>query len=202
MSYRRGFFASIHGFIYVLHMRAIVFTLLAFLLLPQAGLAEIYKWRDASGTLHFSDQKPPDNYNPETVAIQPSTTHTIHQGNNPENEGSPEQSAEPTQAQPSNIARYRSIELTSPIHGAVIRSNNGTVTLNCAVDPPLSNEAGHKVNFFVDGVAVGTSKQCRHTLQSLSRGEHSASVAVTDAMGKTLVRAPTVKFNLLRASAL
>jgi hypothetical protein len=40
-------------------MRAYTIIVLAILLAPVAGTAEIYQWKDASGKVHYSDQRPP-----------------------------------------------------------------------------------------------------------------------------------------------
>lgn len=175
------------------------------LILATSSWAEIYKWRDDSGTLHFSDQKPPANYNPVTVDVD-TGSHTQSTQSSESNDGEASASApehdQTTPTPPPAPTRYSQIRLTSPAPNASIRSNNGSLSLNCTTTPALSQEAGHKVRFFIDGQVAATSSRCQHTLTNVNRGEHTASAAVIDAGGKTLIKSPTVKFFLLRASAL
>lgn len=183
-------------------MKSIVGIL--FLVLATSSLAEIYKWRDEAGNLHFSDQKPPARYNPVTIEVETSTGQqesdraarpgeTINEGPAP---------SESTKFRLSAPPRYSAMRITNPSNGAAIRSNNGSLTINCTLKPALSEQAGHKVRFYVDGQAVATSKQCQHTVANLFRGEHTIHTSVIDTANKTLIETRPVKFHLLRASAL
>ena len=108
---------------------------------------------------------------------------------------------------------YQHVRITFPGDGEAIRRNGGNLRLTGQVEPALN--AGHSAVLLVDGaVAVlggarqeaGDESDNRRSLlafdlANVSRGPHSAAVAIMDRKNNVLIQSAPVNFHLLRAAA-
>ncbi len=110
-------------------------------------------------------------------------------------------------------ASYRDIRITFPVDGEAIRRNGGNLRVTGRVEPAL--HVGHSAVLLVNGT-VAVSGEARHeadgdsdnghsplafTLANVSRGPHSAAIAITDRKNNILIQSAPVSFHLLRATA-
>jgi len=161
----------------------IVTVVLIFLLAPFAW-AEVYKWIDAEGVVHFSDEPV---QGAEAVHIPPMQTISLPPV--PQQHGSGRKAS-------ASESPYSSLTVSSPRKDEAIRANNGAVTVTLALTPSLLH--GDRLRVTLDGVErlIETSSM---NLSNLPRGGHTVQAAVVNAAGKVLISSEPVTFFVLRA---
>jgi hypothetical protein len=162
--------------------------LLSLLLLPSlAGAQAIYKWRDASGKLHFSDQ-PRDGA--EKVELRSPSTFDAS--------ATPPASQPTRDEPPADLIPYRRFAFTSPAPEATVRQPELTVTMR--LEPAL--RPGHRVRLLLDGTPVATQPGTVFPLEGLERGAHTVSAQILDASDKVIAHAGPITFHVHRPSVL
>ncbi len=157
--------------------------LVAFLALALGG-TDVYRWVDANGQAHFSDQPQPGAER-ITIFVSPPA-----QGS-----ASSASAAASTQGQAAQapVLDYQSLTITSPGAEEVLWNIGGELDVVAALQPAL--QPGHVLRFYLDGrmeaAAPGAS---RVRFSEVFRGERSLRVEVADATGRTLVSSPTTRF--------
>lgn len=164
-------------------------------LLPGLAHAVICKTVDAEGVVGYTDVpvgecaepvKLPDysRYEPRPI---PKTQNASPRSPANDNSGDGE------------FSGYRSIEIVQPEADGTVRSNDGSVPVSIALDPPL--EEGHRIKLYIDGGAVrGEFDGPAIDLAGIERGTHSLRAVVSDAGGKRLGDSPTVRFTLRKTT--
>lgn len=162
---------------------------LCLLALPLTGAAEIYKWRDAQGRWHFSDERRPGA---EPVALPPATVY----------EAPSLTRAEPPAPQPTpERETYQAAAIATPAPEATVRNATGEVSVRVALDPGLRQ--GHQVRLILDGDPVGEPVPTTNfTLRNVYRGTHQVAAEVVGPDGRVLTRTGVQTFYVHRPSAL
>ena len=169
-------------------IRTVLMALLFLPLLCQAD-ATLYKWKDAQGTVHFSDQPQPGAEKMEVRDIQ-----TV-----PAIKGPP--AGLPDAKKPASPTKY-DVAIVSPANDATLHDNTGDISVRIQVTPPLRADLGHKIQLWVDGAPHGEpGATTQFTLNNIDRGTHNLKVSVLDNNGGTLASASSV-FYLHRHSVL
>lgn len=163
--------------------------------------AEIYKWVDSAGNVHYGDQ--PDSSAAKKMKALPglSTYAPPAVPETPATEMEVEESGDvPVPAAPKKQFTYRELSIVSPDEGATVRSSPGSVTVFVALAPVLRKDDYLQV--ILDGTAL---KPKYHStvlqLENVDRGEHRLAVAVFDKDGKKLLQSPARVFQLHRTIA-
>lgn len=154
--------------------------------------AVVYKWTDADGVVHFSDQPVPGAEKVVTGGLN--TAHTL---------GVSTKSAPPTDTSKpkANPVDYRLFAITSPEHDQTF-TGNSPVMVNLALDPLL--KADQTVTWSMNGVQVANQAPdaVKFTLTDLSRGTYTLTATVTDlASGQSRTSDP-VSFTVMLPSLL
>lgn len=171
--------------------------LLALALLPAIGTAEVYKWTDAQGRVHYGDQPPTpkaqplDLPPPQAIERAPALAAPAATATDAAQPGS-----QPAQAAQ---VRYETLAITFPQKDAAIRDNAGNVAVQLSVSPPLQTQLGHRFALSLDGNTVATGADPVLRLENVDRGTHTLQAAITDDGGRTLATSEPVTFHLLRA---
>lgn len=97
---------------------------------------------------------------------------------------------------------YTELVITSPSNDAVIRDNQGNLTINFRVSPALQSRNGHKYVVTVDGVEVYSGSSTITALKNVDRGTHTIGVKVVAQDGSTKISATPINVTLQRFSAL
>lgn len=164
--------------------------MLAGLLCTAATLAaaDIYRWKDEQGGVHFSDQP---RQGAEKVQLK---STTIVPSNRPSTTLSPE-------AVPGAVALpYSEIAVASPRHEETIR-NTRQVSVSISTQPALQVDFGHRIQLFLDGVPVAEpSAQTSYSLDSVVRGAHVLVAAVIGDDDRELARSEPSTFYLHQQS--
>jgi hypothetical protein len=146
-------------------MRTLVALLVGLLALPAS--AEIYRYTDEKGNTVFTNQ-PPANVDSQQIRLPPANTVQSAPAEAYQNPGQQNQEQQ---------APYRRLELTDLPDAEALRANNGTFTVNVAIEPELA--VNHRLQLLLDGKTHGTaSSSPQLQVINLDRGDHSLAVAV------------------------
>jgi hypothetical protein len=168
-------------------MRKLIF--LAVLVAVPAGATEVYRWVDANGQTHYSDQWQPGA---EKVRIEQSPVYSAPAARpGAKTTGS----SQPAAAGP----RYDSLEILSPAQEEVLWNIGGQVRVALQLTPAL--RTGDVLRLFLDGepqeVAAGSMSA---ELTDVARGVHTLKATVTNEAGKTLIESDPTTFVVRQTS--
>lgn len=158
-------------------MRAFILTIL---LLSCSARAEVYRWVDEKGVIHYGDKPPKEGLAPVDLpplqTYSPSATRAAAARNEP----SPSPSAPP----------QGSIRIVSPADGDTIRAAGGSISM--MVEAEL--QQGQGLAFFLDGVQQNKAPtpSSAWLFENIERGEHQLGAAIVGASGRVLVTAAPV----------
>lgn len=147
--------------------------------------ATVWKWRDANGVIHFSDQpvagaERVEISNPSVIRFD-----------------TPSSSTSTTAASRSAATQY-DVRITSPANEETF-PNAFQVSVGIGVTPGLAQ--GDGLVLYVDGQRVDMSPQATsYTINEISRGEHTVAAAVVNAQGSELRRSDSVRFYVTQPS--
>ncbi len=153
--------------------------------------ATIYKSVDAQGNVVFSDQ-PGGNAQP--LKLPPVPTYSP-----PPMPASVTTETTPIKLPPT--PGYEQFAVVAPGQDQAFWDNAGDVEVRVSLQPALMTAAGHRLVFYLDGVAGGEPAEDTSTVfHNVDRGQHTVSAAVIDATGKTIQTTEKVRFQLHRLS--
>jgi hypothetical protein len=167
------------------------------LLIPLMALAAVYKYRDESGNLVFSDRPHPGA---ERVKIDLLQTYQTNGGGKASTKSSSRGKDAPDgeEQKEANSSQYTDISIISPGPGEAVRDNAGNVTISVIVVPALM--ADDNVIILMDGQPVaGPGKVLTAALKEVTRGEHHVEAQILDASGNVQKSTNSI-FYLLRTS--
>ena len=152
----------------------VVFCFIMSMCSLHADPAQIYKWTDSNGSVHFSD-KP--HIGAEEIQLPKVQTYA-----------SP--TASPSQAPSAAAASeegsyYESITIVQPEEQATIRNPDGYLSVLVDVKPGLRK--GDMLQLIFDGIPLGIpQKTMMFALQNIKRGSHTILTQVVDSKGTVL----------------
>lgn len=155
---------------------------LAVLLLWQAAAqsAEVYRWVDKSGEVHYGDKPPTPNAKPHV--LPPIQTIGVIGGK----EGGA--TAETTKPESPGLR----ISITSPVADEVLRGDDRRLPVSLSLGQPLAEGLG--LLYLLDGSARNSAptRSLSYTLENVERGTHLVSATVVDGSGRELGRSAPV----------
>ena len=165
--------------------------MLSALAISTSSNAEIYKWVDAQGTVHYSDQpvgnaqraELPTLQGLDRQAVAPSQTKQKSASSGPISTGNVE------------------VAIIRPLPQETFRDGRGLVSVQAAISPKLAEN--QSLVFYLDGspTAASPTRSSSLQLQGIVRGEHQLSVAVVSG-DKEITRSPPVLFYMKPPSVL
>jgi Domain of unknown function (DUF4124) len=165
-----------------------------------AGAAEVWRWKDANGVVHYSDNPQPGA---ERVAVNaPASAGEAaapDSGSDYANDTASEGASSNAQAvQP---VRYASCTVNQPSHDQVFQGLQ-PVGVELRIEPGL--QEGHQVRVLYDGAALAEwpADSTSFTLNEVYRGSHTLAVRIVDANGRNVCAGSTVTFHLRQQSVL
>jgi Domain of unknown function (DUF4124) len=155
-----------------------------------AAAADVWKWVDAKGVTHYSDQP-----GPGATKIEIRTGSVVE--SRPAAAPTDDSASDDSQA---DAGGYRNFQIVRPESNQVIINTGGQVDVEIRVSPPL--QATHRLNLYVDGKAVtGFPRNTQvFALDGVPRGTHNVRAVITDASGNTIQESPSVEFNVRQES--
>lgn len=143
-----------------------------------ASNAQIYKWTDSQGVIHFSD-------NPHSGAETVKTLE-VQTYSSPEPALSAQADKSDTIKKKSQPAHYKEIAITQPQNEQTIRNNQGALSVIATLSPELF--PGNQTQLLLDGHPVGNpQKQLSFEVSGIDRGSHTLQVQVIDNQGKSII---------------
>jgi hypothetical protein len=157
-----------------------------------ASAADIWRWKDADGVVHYSDSPFPgaERVNVQRVPRPAAATAAA--------EPAPAAASAQTPATP---VRYTRCAVTQPANDAVFNSVD-SATASVTIEPAL--QPGHQLLVLLDGGAYTDwpAGAQSHTLTGLFRGSYTLAVRVLDGNDQTLCTGPVVNFHMRQPSVL
>lgn len=183
-----------------LALAAILLTFLIGLALHvDPSTAQVYKKRNADGTVTYSDQPiqgaekveveaaPVTEFAKPTVAAQPEQP-----------QASAAQAGEAANGE--EVPTEFSVTITSPEYQAPIRANNGQFDVTWQSEPEKLPE-GFNYELYVDGVLSWSGADSNQaTLMDVARGERRIYLRIVNANGDEVARSDTLVVYVLRAA--
>jgi hypothetical protein len=170
-------------------MRKLV-ALLSMLTAVSAVAADMWRWRDADGVMHYSDRPVPGAERMNMQAPQSTGDAASAQNPNPGATTTPR----PEAAAPPPV-RYTRCEIQRPARDEVFNAVD-TVTVSVALEPALLE--GYRMQMFVNGAEYTDwpAGATTYSLQNLFRGSYSLSARVVGPDGKAACLGPPVTFHI------
>jgi hypothetical protein len=168
--------------------------LFALLIGAAAPAAEVYRWVDADGSVHYSD-RPQEGA--ETITLPSAQTFKAPVVNRrrPPTATTGSQTPEAAQA-------YRKVEIVRPAQEEVVWNTGGQIDVAVTVEPKL--QSGHKLQIYLDNQRVEGLEpgDTQITLKEVFRGQHSLRAEVRGTSGVKLIESLPVKFTVQQTSQL
>jgi hypothetical protein len=178
------------------------FFLLPFLLISLAAGtafgAEVFRWVDEDGTVHFSDRPVEGEESAEKVVLPKAQTFTsppVSAARKPKTDAS-----ESTRAKASTA--YREIEIVKPGPDEVVWNTTGEIKVSVAVIPELKDY--HSVLLYLDDQLLDSEadENLKFKLTEVVRGSHALHAEVRDAGGASLLKSQPITFTVQQTSLL
>lgn len=170
-------------------MRNAFFLVCLLLALPVS--AEIYRWVDEEGVVHYSDtprqnaekvELPEPSVIPAPTPVQPRTTQNKDNG------------------QQDSGTAYEVVTLSSPRPDETYQQGSTTIAVSVKTHPALQVANGHRIRILVDGQPVTSGLQTTSTsIPAPPRGTHRIAAEVL-ANGKRLAMSEQVSIHVLSPS--
>lgn len=152
------------------------------------GVTTLYKWVDADGVTHYSDQPQPGS---EEIQVQGAQSY----------KGGASRAASAKPKPPTPAVSYSLIQITRPDNGQTFVNPDGHVDVSAALEPGLF--PGHQLWIVLDGQRqlepLGAS--FTKTLD-VERGTHQVAALVTDEAGREVISSAPIEFYVRETSRL
>lgn len=163
--------------------QALCVVMLFALLPPSLAAAEVYRWVDKNGVVHYADK--PQAPDAKPAALPP--LQTFKAGSTPALDPVGGDAASNANTAPADTS---SLRINSPAAGETIRDAQGEFTVAVAAAPA----PGQAFVYYLDGAPQNAAPTPSTALlfTGVERGTHTLSVARVDAGGHELGRSPPV----------
>ncbi|MFK8032293.1 MAG: DUF4124 domain-containing protein [Gammaproteobacteria bacterium] len=159
--------------------------------------AELYRWVDASGTVHYSDMP---REGAEVIVLKPTNvipgrparrSRSSNRRLTPSNDGTTE---------PDVPLPYTAVTITSPSEDETVWNTGGTLNVQIGVEPFL--QEGHGIVLVYDGRIVNDEpvRSTSITVNNVFRGQHSVRASIKDQEGNTVFDGGSVTFFVQQTS--
>ncbi len=135
-----------------------------------AQSAEVYKWVDENGTVHFGDQP---TEKAEKITVEPVVTM-------PFPEAPAEFKANVTEKK--KVVPAYTVSIINPIHDSAFQSGNGDLFIEVKTEPALKKD--DTLIYRLDGQTIYQGTALTQTTQNLDRGTHTLSIEAVTKTGK------------------
>jgi hypothetical protein len=154
-----------------------------------ATAADIWKWVDANGVTHYSDQP-----------VQGATKVEVRAGNVSQSNPASVAPSASSASEPDAGPAYRDFAIYRPEVDQSIINTGGQVNVEIRIDPAV--QPLHALSLYLDGKLVTGSppNSLSYVLTEVPRGVHSVTAVIRDQTGKTIQETAPVGFNVRQES--
>jgi len=165
-------------------------VLLVCLLAGLVAYAEVFRWVDEDGVVHFSDRP---HEGAETVELQQAQTFSAPAVNRQPQ--MPEQESASSEEE-----GYTGLRILSPGQDEVLWNTGGIVDVQVDAEPQLQTD--HSIKLFLDGQRVSSLEggQTSGQLTDVFRGTHDLRAEIHDATGNGLFQSVAISFTVQQTS--
>jgi len=157
-----------------------------------SALADVWRWVDDDGTVHFSDTP---REGAEQIDVSESRRQTGTRLYSP-----PPGAGDSGQSQGEQAPfRYDSLTVASPAAEETLWNIEGTLNVSLALTPGL--QTGHRVRVYFDGEPRMVNSTS-FTINDVYRGVHNIQAEVLDATGKLMIRSQPNRFYVQQNSVI
>jgi len=173
-------------------MRAFILILLV--ACSVATAAEVYRWVDQDGVVHYSDRPHEDA---EKVTLPKAQTFSAPA---PQKSAGGSDAGKDGRSDKKKDVSYSSVSIVSPKSGEVLWNTGGVMKVSVSTQPSLRR--GHTLMIYLDGQMAGglTGNQREKELNEIYRGEHTLQAEVHDAEGGVVEKGDAVTFTVQQTS--
>jgi hypothetical protein len=155
------------------------------LFVAAAATADVWRWVDENGVVHFSDT-PVEGA--ERIDVSESSRTTGARVFTPAPQIAPDATAAPEAPEE---FRYESLTVASPAAEETLWNIEGTLSVSLALTPGL--QSGHQVRVYFNGESRMVNSTS-FTINEVYRGVHNIQAEVLDATGKLMIRSQPNRF--------
>ena len=154
--------------------------------------SKVYTWVDEDGKTHFSDH------------AQPGTKEVVLQDTNLVSDDrkvaeKPVSAESPPVVEEKKKAILYQISILSPKNDVAIRANDGSFSVNVAINPKLEEE--HMFQLYIDNMKVGAPQSSTTMLaENVDRGTHQVQVFLMDKKETIVAKTKIISVHLQRAT--
>lgn len=166
-------------------MQALVMFLCFALPAAALGGAEVYRWVDAEGQVHYSD-RPSEGADRVVLDIVPPSSSPVVASSTP--------GRTPSKAGNETAPGYEALTIQAPGQDETLWNIEGQ--LDVAVAPQPALQAGHRIQLLLDGQTAAELEPgaTRTRLSDVYRGQHTLLARIQDEFGTTLKQSEPVTF--------
>jgi hypothetical protein len=171
----------------MLSINTIMVTFILLLVSFCTSAAQVYKWTDKEGSVHYSDVPQgnativPIRDNEKLAVVTPTTKPS------------------PNRTEKKSTAD-NSITIEQPKDQETLQNTGGELAITIASATPLAQ--GDKWQVMIDGKKLGDLQSSNNiTLQNIERGEHTLQIYAVDTHGKVLASSAIITFYMHQATA-
>lgn len=170
------------------------FLVFCFLTGMTALYADIYKWTDSSGDVHFSD-KPRDGAEKVMLPnVQSYSSPTTPPSQNAST--NPRPASTSTDAGMGDDVVYKQLNIVQPEDQQTIRNPQGYVSVILEPHPHLKK--GDSLQIILDGTPLDKPKDnTLFALQNITRGSHTLAAQLIDANGKVILTSDVITIYMM-----
>ena len=153
---------------------------------PETSGGRVYKHVAPDGTITYTDRPSADS---KEVKVPKGTEYT------PPKLPAFTPSSKP-QARPARF-EYANLSIVAPKDDEAIWDNTGNITTSIVLEPGL--QAGHSIEFLLDGVSAAKGSATSHQFLNVDRGTHQITARVVDNQDEVLASA-SITFHMRRTA--
>ena len=177
-------------------MRPIILIVAALLALPVA--AQVYKWVDEDGVVHYTD-RPVEGA--EKVDLPESKSTTFRRPELPTSGPAARSSSGRDEGQEQGGA-YESFRIVQPSNEETLWNIGATLPVSLSLSPDLGQ--GHGIEVWFDGTELESPDptSLSFTIPEVYRGTHTLRARVVDAGGRVLIQTDQITFYVRQTSVI
>jgi hypothetical protein len=161
-----------------------IFALLG-IFVATAAFADVWRWVDDDGVVHFSDTPVEGATLIDTSESSRTTGARVYRGTSPSTGDDTGQPAE------DEAFKYQSLTIASPAAEETRWNIEGTLSVSLSLTPGL--QSGHQVRVYHNGEAQMVNSTS-FTLDEVWRGVHNIQAEVLDETGRLMIRSQPNRF--------
>ncbi len=160
-----------------------------FIAAATAPAAEVYRWVDDQGVVHYSD-RPSEGADRLTIDA-PQTIRAPVPQRRPNRSSQDENAGETAEI-------YETLEIVSPGQEEILWNIGGQLSVAIQLQPRL--QRGHRLDLYLDGEQVASPRTTRAILSDVFRGTHTLTAEVKDASDQVLIKSRPRTFSVQQTS--